>query len=513
MTGWKMYNQIHQFKESGFRKANVATKLGINVKTVSKYWEMTPQEFYEFLSRSRQRLKYLDKYEKEILDWLKKYPDISSAQIFDWLKERHLGFNGKERTVRDYVKRLREHYNLPKKSPSRQYQAIPDGPLGFQAQVDMGEKLLFKSDGTKIKLYCVALVLSHSRYKYAQWSDRPLNTAKLVDILNRAFEYFGGIPKQLVFDQDKIVAVSENYGDIIYTHEFERYRQELNLQVHLCRGADPESKGRVEAVVKYVKNNYAAHRTFVDLNSFNDECLEWLSRTGNSTVHGITKKIPAEVFALEKQYLQPISPMKHITTSILSRGVRKDNTILYESNRYSVPLGTYRPGKQVNITFEDDKLIVLDQENDAPIAFHVVSSSKGQLIQNSNHLRDRSKKIEKLYDQVLKHLGNSEKSLHLLTEIKKEKPRYFRDQLLLIDAVAVKIELDIIEQAVSYCLNYELWSAVDFRDATEYFLKNPIVSQLETSVGSPTIPTKYQIKATTRDINDYVLLCGGGQND
>lgn len=48
-------------------------------------------------------------------------------------------------------------------------------------------------------------------------------TAKLVEILNRAFEYFGGIPKQLVFDQDKIVAVSENYGDIIYTHEFERY--------------------------------------------------------------------------------------------------------------------------------------------------------------------------------------------------------------------------------------------------------------------------------------------------
>lgn len=47
------------------------------------------------------------------------------------------------------------------------------------------------------------------------------------------------------------MAVSENYGDIIYTHEFEKFKQIMGFKVRLCRKADPESKGRVEAVIKY----------------------------------------------------------------------------------------------------------------------------------------------------------------------------------------------------------------------------------------------------------------------
>ena len=55
-----------------------------------------------------------------------------------------------------------------------------------------------------------------------------------LEMLNHAFEFFGGKPKTLVFDQDKIVAVSENYGDVIFTHEFEKYRQQMKFKVHLC---------------------------------------------------------------------------------------------------------------------------------------------------------------------------------------------------------------------------------------------------------------------------------------
>jgi transposase len=58
------------------------------------------------------------------------------------------------------------------------------------------------------------------------------------------------------------VAVSENYGDIIHTEEFERFRRNMKFSVYLCRGNDPESKGKIESVVKYAKQNYAAHRVF-----------------------------------------------------------------------------------------------------------------------------------------------------------------------------------------------------------------------------------------------------------
>jgi len=69
---------------------------------------------------------------------------------------------------------------------------------------------------------------------------------------------------ELVFDQDSIVAVSENYGDIIYTYEFEKYRKLHRLTNYLCRKADPESKGKVESMVKYVKNNFLPNRFFME---------------------------------------------------------------------------------------------------------------------------------------------------------------------------------------------------------------------------------------------------------
>ncbi|WP_427916574.1 IS21 family transposase, partial [Thermincola ferriacetica] len=431
-----MYSRIHQLKESGFKKARVAKKLGIDVKTVKKYWNMSPEDYHQLLVNSRQRPRYLEQYEKEILGWLTEHPDMTSAQVHDWLKERYPdSYHGKDRTVRDFVHKLRAKHNIPKSAPARHYQAVADPPMGYQAQVDFGEKVVYRADGSATKLYCMGMVLSHSRYKYAEWWDKPLTTAKLVEMLNHAFEYFGGVPKELVFDQDKIVAVSENYGDVIYTHEFERYRQATKFKVHLCRAADPESKGKVETVVKYVKNNFAAHRIFVDLASFNTECLEWLDRTGNANIHGITKRIPAEVFFLEKQYLQPISPQQITSANILPRGVRKDNTIIYQSNRYSVPLGTYQPGKKLFITEEDGNLVITEPETGQVVAIHRICHGKGQLIQNTNHLRDHSDKISGLQAAILDLLGGGQDAETLLNMIKLDKPRYVRDQFLLIKSV------------------------------------------------------------------------------
>jgi len=512
MKGWNMYSRIHQLKEDGFKKAKVARKLGIDVKTVSKYWNMTPDDYHQLLVNSRQRRGYLKQYEEEIMAWLGKHPDMTSSQVHDWLKEKYPDtYNGKDRTIRLFVQKLREKHNIPKSAPSRQYQAAVDPPMGYQAQVDFGEKVVYRADGSSTKLYCMGIVLANSRYKYAEWWDKPLTTAKLLEMLNHAFEYFSGAPKELVFDQDKLVAVSENYGDVIYTHEFEQYRQNMKFKVYMCRAADPESKGKVEAVVKYVKNNFAAHRNFASIALFNEECLDWLARTGNANIHGITKRIPAEVFLVEKQYLRPISKAVNIPANIVTRGVRKDNTILYHSNRYSVPLGTYRPGKKLFLTEEDGNIIFTDPDSNHVTAVHRINPGKGQLIQNNNHLRDHTGKISGLQDQVLEMLGNIPEALMLLNMIKTDKPRYVRDQFLLIKATVSNNTVEVIQNAIQYCSDNELWSAVDFRAAVEHFARNNANADTATAIGPPYVPQPYKIKPEARDINDYVAVCGGGK--
>src|SRR5690606_8186210 len=124
-------------------------------------------------------------------------------------------------------------------------------------QVDFGQTKQKNSNGKEVTLNFISFVLSHSRYKYVEWLDRSFTTQDVIQTHENAFQFFGGIPYELVYDQDSLIVVSENAGDLVLTSEFQSYREERKLNLFVCRKADPESKGRIENVVGYVKKNFA----------------------------------------------------------------------------------------------------------------------------------------------------------------------------------------------------------------------------------------------------------------
>jgi len=69
------------------------------------------------------------------------------------------------------------------------------------------------------------------------------------------------------------------------TEIFGNYYRYAGFSIRLCRGHDPESKGKIEAVVKYVRNNYLKCRTYFGVSRLNSEGLAWLERTGNGRIH------------------------------------------------------------------------------------------------------------------------------------------------------------------------------------------------------------------------------------
>ncbi|WP_228409561.1 Mu transposase domain-containing protein [Radiobacillus deserti] len=92
-----------------------------------------------------------------------------------------------------------------------------------------------------------------------------------------------------------------------------------------------------------------------------------------------------EVFALEKPHLRKVSSLlsyesNHGTS--ITRTVHKDNIIKYQSNRYSVPLGTYKPqgDNTVYIRIEEEELIIEKTPRGVSLATHPLSRGKGQLI-------------------------------------------------------------------------------------------------------------------------------------
>lgn len=390
--------------------------------------------------------------------------------------------------------------------------------MGQQLQVDFGEKKVMDSEAMEVTLYVTCFVLSNSRYKYCEWQVAPLTTGDVIRIHENALEYFGGYPEEAVYDQDHLILVSENHGDLIYTSEFAVYLQKRKFKVRMCRRAYPESKGKVEKTVDFVKDNFASNRVFYSIDRWNEDCFKWLERRANGKTHGTTRKIPAEVFLEEKKYLKQVLEkiISKISSLILTYQVRKNNTVPIQGNRYTVPRGTNKvPDTYVGVRkIGNTQIIIYDINMHKEIASHEVPSTKGNLVSNNNHRRDKTKKINDLIEDMAKKFKDADNAAIFLNAIHIERPRYIRDQLVLIESVLKKVDENVADRALKYCIVNKLYSAVDYRDATIHYCRNidteELIMDTNPIKGLTESATKaLKAKAKIRDINEYVKIFNG----
>ena len=259
-----------------------------------------------------------------------------------------------------------------------------------------------RPDDSRCRVYFFALVLSRSRYKYVFFQTTPFTGKTAVEAHEQAFGYIEGIPGKLLYDQDSVFLKSENLGDYLLAKDFLRYRDERGINVEFCRKADPQSKGRVENVVGYVKNNFLRARTFYDIDRLNGEALNWLERKANGTMHATTKRLPHDEWMIEKEYLTLFHPSPAIPgDEIPAYTVRKDNTISYRGNFYRVPYGTYNgKGPEVLLEVKDGLLSLYNRQGNL-LAEHPVSLEKGKVIGNTTYRRDRNSRLEVFKQEVL----------------------------------------------------------------------------------------------------------------
>lgn len=512
-----MYSEIKLLKGIGLKKSQIARKLNISRPTINKYLKMSPDEFEGFIKEMKVRKKKPEPYSNEILSWLKEFPDLSAAQVFDWLEEKYKILPFSEETLRRYIRFLRQKHNILKIPKTRDYEGVEELPMGKQMQVDFGEIKVKKEDGKYIRLYVMCFVLSYSRYKYCEWQSRPFTTSDIIRIHENAFEYYGGMPEEIVYDQDHVILVSENHGDLIFTREFAGYHQRRKFKIYMCRKVDPESKGKVENVVGFVKNNFARHRTFYNIDRWNEDCISWLERRGNGKVHGTTRKVPAQVFLEEKKCLKPIlDKIKTKSSSLsLTYQVKKDNTVPIKGNRYSVPKGTYKgPQTYVKVSYiSETELIIRDIDTDKKLAQYQIPADKGNLVKNNNHKRDNNVKISALIDQIADRFADPVKAKGFMENIRKEKSRYIRDQLNLIQSTMKNNSLESNNKALEFCVKNHLYRATDFQDAVAHYEKDKAKLDNDLVTTEPVALTlenleKIKVIPKIRDMSEYINAFG-----
>lgn len=514
----KDHMRIRDLKEEGFSIAAIARKCGVSRNTVYNYLEMDWDEALDWVETLKTRTRKLDSYKDYILAWLKEHPDLSASQISDWLEEKHAFKEAGDSTIRTYVKELREKYHIPKTLTYRSFEALEESPQGKQMQVDFGEQRVKTSTGKTIKLYVIIFVLSHSRCKYAEWQDRPFTTRDVLRTHENAFHYYGGMTEEIVYDQDTLMTVSENGGDIMFTEAFQSYKNERGFKVHLCRKADPQSKGKVENAVKFIKQNFGKNRVFHQLDSWNDQCLSWLERKGNYQVHHTIKKRPIDVFALEKPHLRPVSSPLSFESTIshsISRTVHKDNIIKFQSNRYTVPLGTYKPYENniVTVQVQDQQVMIWDPSSGKCIAIHPLAAGKGHLIKNTHHSRDCSQGLADYRQAVKTAFRHQEHIDRYLEALSQQYPRYIRDQLQILQRSITKYPT-VIDQALERCIKDGLWSANDFYDVANHLASS--IPHAAASTEAVRIPGEMpepsgHAPVAEREMDTYLEILGGAE--
>ncbi len=460
-----MYDQIHRFRREEHKSIQwIANYLGVNFRTVKKYLKMDQTEFERYSGNITNKTFMLECYTPFIVDRLQRFQDTPAAQMHDWLKENFPDFpKVAPRTVFNYVMKVRQDYNLPKLTMNeRQYQSLPETPPGKYAQVDFGQSPLRCGDGTRIKVYFMAMLLCHSRYKYIWFQDRPFTSETASMAHEMAFGYFHGIPEYIIYDQDAVFLYDENIGDYRMPEVFGSYVKSRPFKAIFCRPADPESKGKVENVVKYVKHNFLLNRPYSSLDNLQNEGEAWLSRTGNAMVHGTTCKVPYNEWCKECRELIPYTPVASLQIAE-GHKVLKTNSIRYRGNTYSLPIGTYHgENTRAYLKEEAGNLIINDVEGKL-IARHLIPAGSGHTIINNNHQRDRSVSIGSYGQQIMELFKDKTGAASFVSELKIRYPRYMRDQLATLQSCIIKYGQTAADGALDTCLRNKLYSATNFK--------------------------------------------------
>ena len=468
MVRKNMYQEIQKLKKKGYLKSEISRKLNIDPETAAKYYGMGEEEYRAYALEHMYRDKGFNRYRNDILEVYERNGNrrLLMSAVYDYLEERCGELPGGEKTLRNYIGYLIETNQIELEENLRVYMKVPELPFGKQLQLDFGEYRMPSGLG----LYIFAAVLSASRYKYVAFQGKPFTTIDLIGHLLDCFGYIGGIPEELVIDQDSVMVVSENHGDIIYTQNFGYLIEEMGLKMYVCRKKDPETKGKIENLVGYVKQNFLSTRDFPVIEEAQERLAAWLVRRANGKISQATKRIPAEVIEEERAHLRPLRASIFQKQSIVGREERvadENALISVNASQYSLP-ARYR-NKTVEIYKTEERLFVFDRHTGEEIIEHTLSLTPGAKIGCKSSRRKTGRSTADMREEVQKKFPLARWG-EFLEENFQAYTRYVRDQCIEAEKrFSGDEDIDVLDQALAFCLEHKTYSMTNLFDTYRYY--------------------------------------------
>lgn len=328
----ELQQSILALKEQGWRNRRIARELGIDPRTVKRYVDSKCTNTQTGKSGPPSQCEGLAEEIKSAYE-----NGLSIERIHQDLVCEH-GFTGSYHSVYRFVQA--SGFDTQKRVYRMECEP------GQEAQIDYGTLYLPIGDGRKKKkVHVLVVTLSHSRKAYVE-AVLHQDSERFLRCLENAFRHFGGVPERLCPDNLAAAVKKADWYEPQINPKLRSFAAHYGTVIMPARPYQPTDKGKVEAGVKYVKNNALKGKAFESLAKVNEHLRWWTQNVADKRIHGTTKRqVDTHFEQSEKATLKALPGALFPSFSEGKRQVHRDSYIEVSGAYYEVP--AQHIGKQV----------------------------------------------------------------------------------------------------------------------------------------------------------------------
>ena len=348
--------ELERIKECGERinLAEIERRTGIS-RAVLRRWQRNGYSLADD-KRGRPAGNTKTGVYSETIDALLRKGVTNSSVILERIRE--LGYDGGISILKDYIRRHRDLVPAPRHivaSTGNRGRRYTTG-RGDCYQMDWGFVNVVDVAGNGWRCACFVMVCHHCGFRYVEFFPNARQENLFIGMIH-AFSVMG-IPKRVLTDNMKSVTLGRDAaGNVIYNHDYDAFQHLLGFRTELCRVAHPFTKGAVERLVRYVKENFIQGREFINVSDLNAQAFRWCMEK-NGLLLRERQCIPNEEHAIEKAGLvQMTDPQPLLAYLAPERSISFDGFVEYEGRRFGVPCSY--TGKKARVMRSGDELMIL----------------------------------------------------------------------------------------------------------------------------------------------------------
>ncbi len=322
---------IYYLKHKGWTNVQIAEFTGHHRDTIARVL----REDVDKQPQPRTRSSAVAVFDAQLAQWLDQNLLVSRMLELARADEEH-PYTGGDTAFYDYVRKVRRARKQTPRDLALRFEGVP----GEFLQIDWGEvrNMAFSKPALAGQTrYFFAARLKYSRYMYVSFHS-DMREETLLRCLIGCFQAIGGVPWVVVTDNMKTAVLGRNaQHEPIWNPAYQKLAVEFKFHPEACAPASGNQKGAVENLVKYVKGNFIAGRSFHDDADLAEQCTQWLSHVNTERPSDATNQEPVLRLVEEQAAFGALPTTAQDYGFFDCVVVSREGLIAIETNRYSVP--------------------------------------------------------------------------------------------------------------------------------------------------------------------------------